>query len=90
MEKPLADVFISVFGEDFAEDESDGFFEHPLSPSPIYVAGASCARFWIEFEHGKWLYPRLRNGSVAALDQNIIDLATEVFGTTFVEACSWD
>jgi hypothetical protein len=86
---PLPEIWIPMFDEDCSEDELDGFFEHPLSPSPIRVPKAGCGRFWIEFEYGKWLYPKLKNDSVVLLDLDVTRLATETFGTAFVEACSW-
>ena len=54
------DFWNPKFDEDCTDDESEGFFEHPLLPSPIRIPNAGCGRFWIEFEYGKWLYPRPR------------------------------
>ena len=77
------------FDEDCTEDESEGFFEHPLLPSPVRIPNAGCGRFWIEFEYGKWLYPRPKNDGVALLAPDVTRLAAEIFGTPFVEACLW-
>lgn len=86
---PPHDIGIPTFDEDCAEGELDGLFVHPLSPSPIRIPNAGCGRFWIEFEYGKWLYPKLTNDSVALLDPGVTRLAAETFGTAFVEACLW-
>jgi hypothetical protein len=83
------DAYIPTFDEDCAEDELDGLFEHPLPSDPILIRNAGCARFWIEFEYGKWLYPRLKNNGVDVLDQAVVNAATDIFGTAFIEACLW-
>ncbi len=83
------DFWNPKFDEDCTDDESEGFFEHPLLPSPIRIPNAGCGRFWIEFEYGKWLYPRPKNDGVALLAPEVTRLAAETFGTAFVEACLW-
>ena len=79
----------SLFDEDCGEDDLDGFFIHPESPTAIRIPNAGCGQFWIEFAYGKWLYPRLHNDRLALLNEEVRSLATATFGTAFIEACSW-
>ncbi len=82
--------FTPRFDEDCTEDEQDrGLFIHPEAPNGIHIPKAGCGRFWVEFEYGNWVYPRMKNDSVAPLDPSVTRLAAEIFGTSFVEACSW-
>jgi len=83
------DIEAPTFDEDCADDWTDGFFEHPLLPSPKRIRNAGRGRFWIEFEYGKWLCPRLKNDGVALLAPGVTRLAEETFSTGFVEACLW-
>jgi hypothetical protein len=88
----IADFITNItpqFDEDCAEDEKDGLFVHPEAPDGIVIPNAGCGTFWVEFEYGKWLYPRLKDDSLALLNPVVIEWATEAFGTHFIEACSW-
>jgi hypothetical protein len=73
---------ISSFGEPCGTDGRAGLFRHPVSNELIEVEGAGCARFWIEFEFGKWLLPQI-NHSLAILDSRIVALASASFGLEF-------
>lgn len=42
--------------------ESLGVFANPWTGERIEVPGAGSARFWVQFEFGKWLFPRLEHG----------------------------
>jgi len=92
---PLTDIanFITdntpQFDEDCTEDERDGLFVHPNARDGIVIPNAGCGTFWVEFEYGKWLYPRLKGDDLALLDPAVTDLARRTFETDFVEACSW-
>jgi len=90
---PLTDEFIAnytpKFDEDCGEGDQDGLFVHPEAPNGIHVPNAGCGMFWIEFEYGKWLYPRLKGDDLALLAPAVTDLARKTFGTDFIEACSW-
>jgi hypothetical protein len=74
--------------EDCTADEHDGIFVHPEAGA-IRIPNAGCGMFWISFEYGKWIFPRLKDNSINVLDQSIIDLARTTFGIDFVEACNW-
>jgi hypothetical protein len=77
------------FDDDCAEGELDGLFVHPESPIVIPITGAGSGRFWIEFEYGKFIYPRLGTAGLSLLRDGVRRLAMENFETPFVEACSW-
>lgn len=53
------------------------------------VPHAGCATFWIGFRYGKFLYPKLDGRDLNALDESVVELATRVFETDFVQACDW-
>jgi hypothetical protein len=76
------------FGEDCSADERDGVFVHPEAGA-ITIPNAGCGTFWIEFNYGKLVFPRLKNDSVDLLDDSVVNLAREAFDCDFVQACSW-
>jgi hypothetical protein len=65
-----------------------GNFSHPCTNKAIQVPNAGCARFWIEFEFGKWLLPKI-DDSLDLLEPSIVETARECFGLTFVQGCHW-
>jgi hypothetical protein len=65
-----------------------GIFRDPRSGATIQVANSSCARFWLEFQFGKWLFPRA-NGNLNLLEPSILKAATDAFGRRFVQGCFW-
>jgi hypothetical protein len=76
------------FGEDCSVDERDGLFVHPEAGA-IRIANAGCGTFWIEFSYGKFVFPRLKEGSVDLLDDSVVNLAREAFACDFLQACCW-
>jgi hypothetical protein len=76
------------FGEDCSPNERRGLFVHPES-GPTWIENAGCGTFWIEFKYGKFIFPRLRNGTVNVLSDSIVELAQKSFGCEFVQACDW-
>jgi hypothetical protein len=66
-----------------------GLFSDPHSLEEIKVSGAGCARFWIEFELGKFLFPAITNGNLEILDPTIVAEARRAFGIGFVQGCCW-
>jgi hypothetical protein len=77
-----------IFGEDCSANEREGIFVHPEAGA-IRIPNAGCGTFWVEFNYGKFLFPRLKNNSVNVLDDSIISLARTAFGIDFVQACNW-
>lgn len=76
------------FAEDCSAEEREGIFVHPETGA-FRIANAGCGTFWVEFKHGKFVFPRLRNESINVLDDSILALARKAFDTDFVQACDW-
>ncbi len=76
------------FGDPCPAKDRTGSFHHPCTGAIIRVPKAGCARFWIEFEFGKWLLPRIYD-DLNLLTPAIVDCAEECFGTSFVQGCRW-
>jgi hypothetical protein len=63
-------------------------FRHPRRDLEFTIPKAGCARFWIEFRFGKWLYPRVRE-SLDLIHPDILAKAEEAFRTGFAQGCLW-
>jgi hypothetical protein len=74
------------FGTPYLSEKRTGVFRHPYSGAIIEVRNAGCARFWIEFEFGKWLFPKIAN-SLNLLQPPILANAVDTFGTGFAQGC---
>lgn len=72
------------FGEAYRGRRRTGLFSHPVTGELIEVANASCARFWVELEFGKWLLPNI-GGSLEILDPAITKLTSESFRLPFAQ-----
>jgi hypothetical protein len=46
------------------------------------VPDAACARFWVEFEFGKWLVPKVEE-SFDLIHPSLLTTAIECFGVGF-------
>ena len=55
----------------------------------IKVPGAGCARFWIEFALGKFLFPEIQGDNLELLNPAIAGEAEQIFGAEFVQGCHW-
>jgi hypothetical protein len=76
---------LAAFGQPCeAPGATAAFFRHPLSDELLEVANAGCARFWVEFEFGKWLLPRIDN-ALNIIEPSITQLAAESFGVPFAQ-----
>jgi hypothetical protein len=53
---------IPEFGSVCTNDVRNGIFPNPWTGDAIEVADAGCARFWIEFEFGRFIYPKIIDG----------------------------
>ena len=71
---------VPIFGE--PSSRRDALFRLPVSGELIEVSNAGSARFWIEFEFGKWLLPKI-DDSLNILNPLIAALAEEAFSLTF-------
>ncbi len=79
---------VPSFGEPCTLNDRIGVFHHPSEGTIIEVPNAGCARFWIEFEFGKWLVPKIHD-NLNLLVPVIIRNAEEHFATKFVQGCRW-
>lgn len=76
------------FGGPCSPGKKSGIFREPITGAKIEVAGAACARFWVEFQFGKWLLPKIGT-SLSLLHPSIEAKALECFGVGFAQGCSW-
>lgn len=79
------DLKVPYFGDPCEMKNSNGTFSHPLTGKPIRVADAGCARFWIEFEFGKFLLPKM-DDSLNILSPTMVTKIEDCFGTRLVQA----
>jgi hypothetical protein len=66
-----------------------GYFTDPTTRNTIEVPDAGRARFWIEFELGKFLIPKVTNGNLSLLNPQIIAWAESQFGVPFTHGCHY-
>ena len=74
------------FGSPCVEKTSRALFHHPYTRALIEVANAACARFWIEFQFGKWLLPDIGN-DLNLIQPEILSVAESCLGITFAQGC---
>jgi hypothetical protein len=79
---------LDLYGSIFTEDPGDGYFIHPHTMDVMKVPNAGCSRFWIEFELGKFLCPKIGN-TLELLNPIIVKDAEDIFGIKFVQGCRW-
>lgn len=53
---------IPNFGQSCSAPLAAGYFTNPWTEAVIEVPNAGCARFWIEFEFGKFIFPKMTSG----------------------------
>jgi hypothetical protein len=82
------DLSLPRFGEDCSADERDGLFVHPECGA-IRIPNAGCGMFWIEFNYGKFIFPRVKDGGIDVLAGPVLNLARTTFDCEFIQACSW-
>jgi hypothetical protein len=62
-----------------------GVFTHPWTGNRVEVANAGGARFWIEFEFGKWVFPEMTD-NFDVLRPDLVEVTESCFGARFVQA----
>lgn len=72
------------FGEPCDANRRTGVFSHPWTGKLIQVPDAGCARFWIEFEFGRFLRPEIGD-NLNVFNPKMIASIGECFGTKFVQ-----
>jgi hypothetical protein len=74
------------FGEPWNGESTIGIFTNPWTGEAIEVPNAGSARFWIEFEFGKFIYPAI-DKSFDVFDPRLVEKSEECFQTNFVQGC---
>ena len=77
---------VPIFGSECKNATGHGVFPNPWTGDVIEVAGAGCSRFWIEFEFGKFIYPKVTN-NIDVMNPAIVLAAERSFGTKFAQGC---
>lgn len=85
-EPPL--IQMPQFGAVSARHSPIGYFSNLHNGSIVEVEDAGSARFWIEFELGKFLFPPF-DCSLELLNPNVVAMIERVFGVSFVQGCHW-
>jgi hypothetical protein len=80
---------IPAFGSRCEAEPDAGIFSNPWTGSAIEVAGAGCARFWIEFEFGKFVLPRIED-RLDLLSPAVVNLAEDCFKSGFIQGCRFE
>jgi len=75
------------FGFDDSESPIQplGVFTHPCTGKRVEVPGAGNARFWIQFEFGKWLVPKMTE-SFDVLERSFLNSVQACFRVSFIQA----
>lgn len=80
---------VARFGDACSASDRLGFFINHATGETIRVPNAGCARFWIEFGFGKWLFPEMKVNSLDLLPACVIDAAKKAFAMQFAQGCHW-
>jgi hypothetical protein len=84
-----ANPHIISFGKSCGPECLDAYYNHPETLDQIKVAGAGRARFWITFEYGKRLFPKIDN-TLDVMESRIVEQTQKSFGITFLQGCNVD
>jgi len=79
---------VELFGRPCSPKDRPGIFHHPNTLEIIEVPMAGCARFWIEFEYGKMLFPAIED-RLDLIEPAIVRIAEQEFGSRFIQGCHW-
>ena len=79
---------VEFFGRPCSSENRLGIFHNPNTGEVIEVPNAGCARYWIEFEYGKMLFPPIKD-SLEIIEPSIVHAAEKDFGSRFVQGCHW-
>ncbi len=77
------------YGKPCTRTPKVGVFSNPHNLEIIEVPNAGSARFWIQFELGKFLFPEITTGNLELLNPKIVEAAEKTFGFRFVQGCYW-
>jgi hypothetical protein len=79
---------VECFGRPCSSKDRLGIYHNPNTLEVIEVPKAGCARFWIEFEYGKMLFPPIED-QLGLMEPRIVEVAENDFGINFVHGCHW-
>jgi|GEM_PF-2657991 hypothetical protein len=79
---------IAPYGQPCDATDRTGFFSNPQTVETIEVHEAGCARFWVEFALGKWLFPKIHD-NLDLLPPSIVQAAERTFQIGFNQGCHW-
>jgi len=71
------------------ESPPQGIFTNPYNMETIRVPEAGYARFWLQFELGKFLVPEIYDNDLNILNPRILAIAEQIFNISFVQGCYW-
>ena len=74
------------FGSVWNGESTTGIFPNPWTGAVIEVSNASAARFWIEFEFGRFIYPEI-DKNLDVLSPLLLEKTEECFQTKLVQGC---
>jgi len=80
---------VTPFGDACYKTQRTGFFINHKTAETIRVPNAGCARFWIEFAFGEWLFPEMKGDSLNLLAAPIVVAAQQEFSVGFAQGCCW-
>jgi hypothetical protein len=73
------------FGDPNGPIQAAGVFTHPWTGKRVDLPNAGSSRFWIEFEFGKWLLPKMTD-NFDVLQPAFVDAIQNCLGVRFVQA----
>jgi hypothetical protein len=79
---------VEFFARPCSPKDRLGVYVHPNKLTIIEVPNAGCARFWIEFEFGKMLFPAIED-RLDLIERRIVEIAESDLGATFTQGCRW-
>lgn len=85
----LKSKIVSPTGLHEVTTERTGLFINPQTGETIEVREAGRARFWVEFNFDKWLFPKIVNNRLDVLPQSIVMAAEQTFEVAFSQDCNW-
>lgn len=88
-EESAAKKDVVSYGELCTAPAITGVFSNPCNLEVIEVPDAGSARFWVQFEFGKFLFPKIADGNLELLDPTIVEAAATIFGVPFIQGCYW-
>ncbi len=77
---------VPTFGALCKSPAEKGIFPNPWTGDVIEVADAGCARFWIELEFGKFIYPKVTD-NLEIMSPAVVLGAEKCFRTKFAQGC---